>query len=949
MVMLFKNIGIFTMIFNKKLIILYVLCIAVNVHIKTSSASHNQTIEQSIEKNKTKILQLVQENNRLVTDCQNLFDTITQETEQANQLSVSLLNINQSCDALEQFLEQITSFLKRLLEYKKTDVFNDEKNNVFQQEYERIDHLYNTLQTSFPSINSFIKNDIKTYNNLLISIRKNLQALEENTPLKKSLYLQFFNTTKQLDSAIEQYQKLLPEKGNISDNAWLSTHTKSIIENNKELKNKYGSSIDKLKNNLELLESYKKPEDSFVSKIDQCQKFYDEIKYELNAIDENKQKKQNQSSELTIQPEQEKNSLEDRIINNIQHNKKNHTSQNVKLEQKTIPVLKSKNNHTAEKKEKARLKALQKQEERIKKQEEKKQKKAQLALLKKEKQQKHNKTIFQLNPETEQEPKTTIIPSPINTTKSEPQTKFSTITIAKITEEQNLISKELELLQQNEEQENLLMISHNEKHIALEADLENLQKQVDLFITMATHLKINDTQPILKQMLTQESDLINLIKHLNFEQHSTLIKQQFIKEQNNIKLEQLLQESLKLCDAELQQLQTQNKAHEQEKVVQTYEKSQEEYKQKIKEVKEENIIKTEKFSHLQKNLQSKIQEFEQCQKKQTEILQTALLSQKQIDTLTPIDKQLSQFYSKFISSQKALTATNHQLLHKKNSSKKDLSHPSKIDQNINLKERALEKKQPQQELIIPEKTKNELIESIEKKRNITVYQLQELQYHEEKDNLLRASLQEQEAYAQEQIDNLEKEINQYKETLQDTTLNQDVKDSLDQLCNNQKNHIATIEKTNEEIEQLIIAHQNFKEHHTLDQEEFLKKIYQTYNVALETLKTVAPESDSQNTAQEEHFEIVVQDLEEAYNQITNRYKKDCILQKNKILEKQKFIQEELQLLKNLESTIEKTIYADEYSLQDLNHLQSLQKKLAQLLEQCIRAQQAIEQKTDLFL
>lgn len=952
MVMIFKNRGFFTMIMKKNVIICYMLCLASSfLDITLLHSSDRVMLDQAIQKSKNQMVQIVEENDRLVTECQKLFETISQETEQANKLHTSWLTIYESYSALKNFTEQATSFLKKLQEYKKTEPYDTEKNSLLQSQYEHIANSYQALQSTLPLIHSFICNDMKTYKQLVDSIKTNMQKLEENTPLKKSISLQFFNANKQLEAAIAKHEQLI--KDNTSSNDLLSSHATLVIEKNKNFKNKYISSIDELKNNLEILESCKMPNDSFLLKVDNCQKLYFDIKQTLEHCLNQKQPTTAQNENMISLPKQEKKSIEDRVISNIQSIKKNNDTQNASSQTIQDSIVKRKNSDKeialAEKKETARLKAIQKQEEKIKKQEEKKQKKAQIALLKKEKQQLRNSTS-QL-PATDRVGTQKSSAQLTHATSNNNQTflKAQESVIEKIAQAYNSIIKELELLQQQEEYDNTVMTSHHEKYIILESDIENLEKQINLFISIANHLKIKDTQPILHQISEQESVLINEIKRLNAEQHTALIKQQFIKEQNNIKLEQLLQKSFKLYETELEELKKQNNIAELEKTVQTYEMKHHENNQKVKELKEQCRIKTDKIAHVQKALHNKIQEFEQAQKTQAELLQTALLSQKQIDTLTPINKQQLQLYKQFALSQKKVTAINHTLLQIKNSSQNNKNHQTPIAKNNTPQETTLEKKQLQQELPFLEKTQHELIDIIEKKRKETVYQLQELQYHEEKENLLRASLHDQETYAQEQLTTLKKHIFVFQDFLQETSLTQDEKDTFIDLCNKQKTHVHLIEKTNEEIEQLLIFQQNIKEQHLFEQEEFLKTTYQTYNTKLEFFKNSSQKSYTDNIIQQEDFYTLIKKQEDVYDQTVELYKKEFALQKNKILEKQKLIQQELQSLKDLESTIEKTVYSSQYNQRDRNHLELLQKKQAQSLELCIRSQQAIEQKIDLFL
>lgn len=908
------------------------LILIIPTHTYSQENINTVSFEQSKEKHRNIILKITQDNDTLATECQQLLDAIGQEIEQANQLNAHLLLMNECCLALEQFLEQATSFLKNLQEYKRTEKFDAEKNKSFQQKYECIIHRYETLQTTLPSLESFIQNDMKTYKQLLISIRANVQKLEENTPLKKSKYLQFFNSTKQLESAREQYQKTISD----ADTDWLPLHTKSIMEKNKEVKSKYTHFADHIKNNLEILESSTTPDDSCSANIDLFQKLYQDIQQEIDFIFELSQNNSLQSSKI-------EDNLENRIANNMQNIKKKHIIHDSILKEHQAPMLKRKNNNSTEKKEYARLKAAQKKEDRIKKQEEKKRKKEELAVLKKEKQQNRKKQLHSSPIAAPQDTKARPVINATITKKDIP-TKASEITFAKITEEYNSTTKELQLLQQSEEQENLLMISHNEQHIALEKDIEDLEKQTDLFIALTAHLKINDSLPIIMQNLEQESELINTLKHLYDEQHNILLKQQFIKEQNSIKLEQLLQQSLKLYETELQELQSQSKTLEQEKIAHAYEKLHTLDHEKIRETKEQNFIKAEKILHIQKIIQKKIQEFTQCQKAQTDLLKSTLLSQKQIDTLMPISKQQNQTYHKFMTSQKTLAKTNAHLLRIKNNSQEKTTHETIHKSTV--KEVIMEKDKHKQISSIPEKTEIESIQDIEKKRNAVVYQLQELQYHEEKDNLLKATIQEQEAYVQEQIDDLKKEIDQSKEMLQEMALDQELKDPLANLYNTQKKHLHDIEALNEEMEQYFFAQQNLKEQHLLVQEEFLKRIYLAYHAVLE--KTKASEQESDSDQKQENFETLIINLEQEYQQKTILYKKDFVSGKNKLLEKQKLLQKELQFLKNIEAPIEKIIYPLEFSPQ-LNQLQSLHKKQIESLDQCTRAQLDIEKKIDLFL
>lgn len=939
------------MIMKKTVIICYTFCLIFSsLSANLLFSSNSLTFEQDTQKSKKQIVQLVEENDRLVTECQKLFDTICQEIEQANKIRASWLTINEYDKNVKHFTEQATSFFEMLQEYKKAE----KDDSLLHTRYKQISASYHTLEKTLESVIYFMHHNRKKYKQLVDSIKTNMQKLEDNTPLKKSISLQFFNATKQLESALNKFTETIVADHAAND--WLLSHTTLIIEKNKNFKNNYLGSIDQLKNDLELLETCHMPDDSLNSTVDDNKILYLAVKNAFDTFLDQKQQK-NSFENMIKQSEQEKKSMQDKAIHNIQHTK-NHTEYHTetKVIQNSKIKTKGRDKEIAllEKKELARLKAAQKQAEKIKKQEERQQKKALIALQKKDK--KQNRDNIAETVTTDQSKKNSMAKekSPTESVAiiAKPHQNlitFQEIALAQVTKAYSQTIKELELLQQQEEHDNTLMTAHHERYIILESDMENLEKQVNLFISIAHHLKIKDTQPTIYQTCQQEYELIHDIKRLNAEQHAALIKQQFIKEQNNIKLEELLQATLKLYEIELEELKKQQRIDDLEKIVQTYETTLHEHKQKIKELKEKNRIKTDKLVHTHKILQHKLKEFETSQNAQSELLQTALLSTKQIDTLTAINKQQLELYKKFISSQKVVTNTHNKLLQAKKGSQDHTSHQTSAEKKNTPKEQTPQKKQSQQEQLFSGKTDHELIDIIEKKRRETVYQLQELQYHEEKGSLLRASLHDQEAYAQEQLASLRKQTDLYQDFLQESSCTQSAKDTLKQICHKQKNHIHVIEKTNEEIEQLLMFQQNLNEQHTFEQEDFLKKIYQTYNTKLEFFKKSPQKSYADNLIQQEDFYTLIKKQEDCFEQKVEAYKKESSAQKNKILEKEKLIQEELQALKNLESTSEKIVYASECHHRDQNDLELLQKKHAQLLELCIRSQQAIEQKIDVFL
>lgn len=687
------------MICNKKIMLRYVACIIITIQNISPSS-----IEQSMEKNKTKILQIVQENEQLATECESIVNAIIQETEEANQFRPSLLVFNQASIALDLFSKEIHSL-------KIDEIDELELLKTFQH----YSNSFNEIEKAFESIKNFTENDINTYKKTIDSIKNNIKKLEENTPLKKSKYLQFFNATKQLESAIELFKKTIA-----IDDDWLVSQTESVLKKNSNLKHEYSTHIDDVKNSIEILESYKKPNQLTSEKIDVCKE--------------------------TLR----------------------------KLKQKTDVMLEKKQH------------------------------------------------VITLNPKT-------------------------------------VVKAEVEINQL--------------KQIA-----DSIEDQ------------------IIKEIYSKKT--VNVQNHMNQESsyHLPLDKKELLnKRKNNIEKKSKKKTAI--------------------------EKKQQKKEQKLKKIKEHEEQKKLKSKHVEPAINKTKKQSSWLNKNTSDIEGIKPTEQKASSPLEAQKKESESFSAITQSNKTEAESIENQFLAEQSCSEASIF--------------------PQEE-----QSDNNLMLAIEKKRNEALYKLQDLQYYEEKNNVLAASLHDQEIQTQEQVNNLKKQIDQSKKILSFTPVNQEMHDYLTELYNKQKHHILNIEQINEEVEQHLIELQSLKEQNIVTQEELLKTILKLYNIALESIKIV--EQSEQKS--------VMQELENKHIKSTSFYTQTLADQKkakhdtsNEILQKQKMLEEELQLLKKLELLIEKRIYTTKCSQEELDTLMPAQIQQAKSLEQLIRSQQKTEQKINFLL